>query len=110
MSLTIHNLHMNATEVGLVATFSGIAGIVSAAATGKIIFHLPSEHLYIYSLVFPRLPLCSVPTIIALTAQHFIVLISVCFSQFLWSFAILVSIILGESIKQVITPENILDK
>lgn len=105
---TIHNLHMNATEVGLAATFSGIAGIVSAAATGKIISHLPSGPLYIYSLALPSIAAVFVPLSSLFTAQHFIVLISVCFSQFLWSFAVTVSIILGESIKQVITPENIL--
>ncbi len=105
---TIHNLHINATEVGLAATFSGIAGIVSAAATGKIIFHLPSEPLYIYSLALPSIAAMFVSLSSLFTAQHFIVLISVCFSQFLWSFAVNVSIILGESIKQVITPENIL--
>lgn len=52
---------MNATEVGLAATFSGIAGIVSAAATGKIISHLPSGPLYIYSLALPSIAAMFVP-------------------------------------------------
>lgn len=104
----VRNLDMNATEVGLAATFSGIAGIASAAVTGRIISRIPSGPLYIHSLLGPSLAAVLVPLSSAFVGHRPIVLIAVCFSQFLWSFTVTVSVILGESIKQVVAPENML--
>lgn len=104
----VRNLDMNATEVGLAATFSGIAGIASAAVTGRIISRIPSGPLYIHSLLGPSLAAVLVPLSSAFVGHRPIVLIAVCLSQFLWSFTVTVSVILGESIKQVVAPENML--
>lgn len=104
----VRNLNMNATEVGLAATFSGIAGIVSAAVTGTIIKKITPGPLYIYSLIVPSLAAVLVPLSSIFAGHSSIVLITVCISQFLWSFAITVSVILGESIKQIVAPEGML--
>ncbi len=97
-SLVARNLDMNATEVGLAATCRGIAGIISAAVTGRIISRIPSGPLYIHSLLGPSLAAVLVPLSSAFVGHRPVVLIAVCLSQFLWSFTVTVSVILGESI------------
>ena len=104
----VRSLKMNPLQVGLADTFSGIAGILSAVTTGKIIKKLPSGPLYISSLILPALAGALVPISGALSLTSTGATLLTCCAQFLWSFSMTVSVILGESIKQVVTPKGML--
>lgn len=104
----VRSLKMNPLQVGLADTFSGIAGILSAVTTGKIIKKLPSGPLYIASLILPALAGALVPISGAMSLTSTGATLLTCCAQFLWSFSVTVSVILGESIKQVVTPKNML--
>lgn len=99
---------MNPLQVGLADTFSGIAGILSAVTTGKIIKKLSSGPLYISSLILPALAGALVPISGAMSLTSTGATLLTCCAQFLWSFSVTVSVILGESIKQVVTPKGML--
>lgn len=89
--------------IGLASVVGGFGGVASAAITSRLMSRAPTTLLFVISLSVPAIAAVLVP-VAGLTDSKIVAFSLVALSQFAWSFAIVVNLVMSESIKQMLTP------
>ncbi|PRA11981.1 hypothetical protein CQ015_08535 [Arthrobacter sp. MYb221] len=101
----VRDLGLSPLFVGLASVAGGIGGVVSAVIAGRLMGSCRTSVLFCISLVVPAGAALLVP--LAMNTQNeWAVFALVAMSQLVWSFAIVVNLVMSESIKQALTSSN----
>lgn len=98
----VRELGLSPLLVGLASVAGGVGGVISTLFATNLMNRISTSVLFLFSLLIPAGAAFLVP-LANLTAFSNIEFIPVAISQFLWSFAIVVNLIMSESIKQILT-------
>ncbi|SOD62153.1 Major Facilitator Superfamily protein [Streptomyces zhaozhouensis] len=93
--------------VGLASTAGGLGGVLAATAASSFMSKVRTQLLYVLSLVVPTVGAFLVPGS-ELLSSSLAQFLSVAAGMFLWSFAIVVNLVMSETIKQMVTPSHII--
>lgn len=93
--------------VGLASAAGGLGGVLSATAASSFMSKVRTRLLYVLSLVVPTVGAFLVPGS-ELLGSSLLQFLAVAAGMFLWSFAIVVNLIMSETIKQMVTPPHMI--
>ncbi|KUL50216.1 MULTISPECIES: MFS transporter [unclassified Streptomyces] len=93
--------------VGLASAAGGLGGVLSATAASSFMSKVRTRLLYVLSLVVPTVGAFLVPGS-ELLDSSLLQFLSVAAGMFLWSFAIVVNLVMSETIKQMVTPAHMI--
>ncbi|QEV19097.1 MFS transporter [Streptomyces alboniger] len=93
--------------VGLASAAGGLGGVLSATAASTFMSKVRTRLLYVLSLVVPTVGAFLVPGS-ELLGSSVLQFLSVAAGMFLWSFAIVVNLVMSETIKQMVTPSHMI--
>ncbi|MGI5427084.1 MFS transporter [Streptomyces sp. CA-179760] len=93
--------------VGLASAAGGLGGVLSATAASSFMSKVRTRLLYVLSLVVPTVGAFLVPGS-GLLDSSLLRFLAVAAGMFLWSFAIVVNLIMSETIKQMVTPTHMI--
>ncbi|MFB7931764.1 MFS transporter [Streptomyces sp. NPDC056039] len=93
--------------VGLASAAGGLGGVLSATAASAFMSRVRTRLLYVLSLVVPTVGAFLVPGS-GLLDSSLLRFLAVAAGMFLWSFAIVVNLVMSETIKQMVTPAHMI--
>ncbi|GGS58919.1 MFS transporter [Streptomyces violaceus] len=93
--------------VGLASAAGGLGGVLSATAASSFMSRVRTRLLYVLSLVVPTVGAFLVPGS-ELLDSSLLRFLAVAAGMFLWSFAIVVNLVMSETIKQLVTPTHMI--
>ncbi|MFC9131621.1 MFS transporter [Streptomyces sp. NPDC057099] len=93
--------------VGLASAAGGLGGVLSATAASSFMSRVRTRLLYVLSLVVPTVGAFLVPGS-GLLDSSLLRFLAVAAGMFLWSFAIVVNLVMSETIKQMVTPTHMI--
>ncbi|CAM5521122.1 MFS transporter [Streptomyces purpurascens] len=93
--------------VGLASAAGGLGGVLSATAASSFMSRVRTRLLYVLSLVVPTVGAFLVPGS-ELLDSSLLRFLAVAAGMFLWSFAIVVNLVMSETIKQMVTPTHMI--
>ncbi|MFC9506465.1 MFS transporter [Streptomyces sp. NPDC057002] len=93
--------------VGLASAAGGLGGVLSATAASSFMSKVRTRLLYVLSLVVPTVGAFLVPGS-ELLDSSLLRFLAVAAGMFLWSFAIVVNLVMSETIKQMVTPTHMI--
>ncbi|MCT9141066.1 MFS transporter [Streptomyces violarus] len=93
--------------VGLASAAGGLGGVLSATAASSFMSRVRTRLLYVLSLVVPTMGAFLVPGS-ELLDSSLLRFLAVAAGMFLWSFAIVVNLVMSETIKQMVTPAHMI--
>ncbi|WP_030790501.1 MFS transporter [Streptomyces sp. NRRL S-920] len=93
--------------VGLASAAGGLGGVLSATAASTFMSKVRTRLLYVLSLAVPTVGAFLVPGS-ELLGSSVLQFLAVAAGMFLWSFAIVVNLVMSETIKQMVTPSHMI--
>jgi MFS family permease len=93
--------------VGLASAAGGLGGVLSATAASSFMSKVRTRLLYVLSLAVPTVGAFLVPGS-ELLGSSVLQFLAVAAGMFLWSFAIVVNLVMSETIKQLVTPSHMI--
>ncbi|MER6133999.1 MFS transporter [Streptomyces sp. NPDC001815] len=95
--------------VGLASAAGGLGGVLSAMSAAAFMNRFRTRLLYTVSLAVPAVGAFLIPAS-EMTSSTLLQFLAVATGQFLWSFSIVVNLVMSETIKQMVTPTHMIGR